>query len=153
MSIVQDRLDSLGITLPEAQAAAANYVPVRLVGDMAYVAGQIPRIGGTIVAAGPVPSAQTTEAATRAARVCALNAISALQAALGDLDRIQAIARVGVFVASDPGFTDQATIGNGASDLLVDVFGERGRHARAAVGSVALPLGVTVEVDMIVQFK
>ncbi|MCH2135939.1 MAG: RidA family protein [Phycisphaerales bacterium] len=153
MSIVESRLLELGIDLPEPPGAAANYVPVRLAGDLAFVAGQIPQVRGELSACGPVPTAQTPEQAQEAARVCAINALSALKAALGDLDRITDIIRVGVFVASDPSFTGQPIVANGASDVLVAVFGERGQHARAAVGSVALPLGATVEVEMVVQFK
>ena len=153
MGIVEDTLAALGITLPEPPAAAANYLPVRLVGDFAFVAGQIPRIDGEMVASGPVPSSQSPESAKAAAKVCAINALAALKGALGDLDRITGIVRVGVFVASDANFDGQAGIANGASDLLVELFGDRGRHARAAVGSVALPLGATVEVELIAQFK
>ena len=105
-----------------------------------------------MLAQGAVPSVISIETATAAARQCCLNALAVLAAELnGDLDRVRRIVRVGVFVASDPGFTDQPVVANGASELLGQIFGEAGRHARAAVGSVALPLNATVEVEMIAE--
>ena len=150
MGRLENALEQLGIALPEPVGAVANYVPVKLVGNLAYVSGQVPMRDGVLVATGPVPSSVSPEAAQRAARVCAINALAALRGALdGDLDRVAGIVRLGVFVASDPGFNGQAAIANGASDLLVEVLGDAGRHARAAVGSVALPINATVEVEMI----
>jgi len=103
---------------------------------------------------GPVPSVVGVEAAAAAARQCAINAVAVLADALdGDLDRVERIVRIGVFVASDPGFHDQPRVANGASELLVEVFGEAGRHARAAVGSVGLPIGATVEVEMVAEVR
>lgn len=154
MKTVESVLETLGITLPQAQRPVAAYVPVRMAGGLAFVSGQVPMKDGQLVASGSVPSSVSVDAATAAARVCAINALAALKAALeGDLDRIAGIVRVGVFVASDAGFFGQPTIADGVSTLLVDVFGESGRHARAAVGSVALPLGATVEVEMIVELR
>jgi enamine deaminase RidA (YjgF/YER057c/UK114 family) len=146
-------LADLGIELPDPPAPVAAYVPVRVVGGLAFVSGQIPTREGVVQAAGPVPSVVPPEAAVDAARLCAINGLAALRQALGSLDRVLGVVRVGVFVASDPDFTDQPAIANGASTLLVDVFGEAGRHARAAVGSVSLPLGVTVEVEMVVEIE
>ncbi len=153
MSRIATRLADLGIELPDPPAPVAAYVPVRITGPLAFVSGQIPMQAGVLKAVGPVPSAVTTEAAAEAARLYAINGLAALQAALGTLDRVLGVVRVGVFVASDPEFTDQPAVANGASTLLVDVFGEAGRHARAAVGSVSLPLGVSVEVELLVEIS
>lgn len=154
MRTVESVLETLGVSLPEAPKPVAAYLPVRLAGGLAFVSGQIPMKAGQLIATGPVPSSVSVEAATSAARVCALNALAALKAALdGDLDRIAGIVRVGVFVASDPDFFGQPAIADAVSTLLVEVFGESGRHARAAVGSVALPLGATVEVEMVVELR
>jgi enamine deaminase RidA (YjgF/YER057c/UK114 family) len=132
----------------------AAYLPAVRVGDLVFLSGQIPLQDGRLVARGPVPSAVSPQQARGAARTCALNALAVLAASLdGDLDRVRRIVRVGVFVASDPGFSDQPQVANGASDLLVEIFGDSGRHARAAVGSVALPLGATVELEMVAQVE
>ena len=150
MGRLENALEQLGIVLPEPVGPVANYVPVKLAGNLAFVSGQVPMRDGVLIAAGPVPSSVSPKAAQRAARVCIINALAALRGALeGDLDRIVGIVRLGVFVASDPGFNGQAEIANGASDLLVEVLGDAGRHARAAVGSVTLPVNATVEVEMI----
>lgn len=149
---IERTLAGQGITLPDAPTPVAAYQPVRLSGNLAFVSGQIPTADGSIQASGPVPSATSPEQAQAAARLCAINALAALKAALdGDLDRVRGIVRVGVFVASDPGFTGQPAVANGASTLFVEVFGDAGQHARAAVGSVALPLGASVEVDLVAE--
>jgi enamine deaminase RidA (YjgF/YER057c/UK114 family) len=154
MSTVQKRLEAAGVTLPAAPKPVAAYVPSVKVGNLVFVSGQIPLRDGELMATGPVPSAVGPDEAADAARQCAINAMAVLAAALdGDLDRVRRIVRVGVFVASDPAFNGQPQVANGASDLLVEVFGDAGRHARAAVGSVALPLGATVEVEMIAEVK
>ena len=142
------------MSLPTAPAPVAAYLPAVRVGDLVFVSGQLPFDGAGLVASGPVPSEVVVEDATRAARQCVLNALAVLAGEVqGNLDRVRQIVRLGVFVASDPGFTDQPTIANGASELLVEIFGDAGRHARAAVGSVALPLGATVEVEMVAQVR
>ncbi len=154
MSDVSERLADLGLTLPKAPKPVAAYVPSVRAGDLIFVSGQIPMADGRLQATGPVPSAVSIEAAQQAARVCCLNALAVLADALeGDLGRLERIVRLGVFVQSDPGFTDQPKVANGASELLVELFGDTGRHARAAVGSVALPLGATVEVEMIARCR
>jgi enamine deaminase RidA (YjgF/YER057c/UK114 family) len=148
----RQRLQELGITLPDAPKPVAAYVPAVRTGNLIYVSGQVPLREGALVAAGAVPSQVSIVLATEAARQCAINGLAVLSAALeGDLDRVTRIVRLGVFVCSDPGFTEQPKVANGASTLLQEVFGERGRHARAAVGSVALPLGAAVEVEMLVE--
>ncbi len=152
MGKVEERLRKAGISLPPAPRPVASYVPAVRVGDLVFVSGQIPVRAGEVVTTGPVPSVVKPEAAREAARLCAINALAVLAAELGgDLDRVRRIVRLGVFVTSDPGFTGQPQVANGASDLLSEVFGEAGRHARAAVGSIALPLGATVELEMVAQ--
>ena len=152
MGSIQSRLDALGIRLPDAPSPVAAYVPAVRTGSLVFISGQVPLSEGHILAIGPVPSKVSLEEATQAARQCGINALAVLSDALdGDLDRVQQIVRLGVFVASDPGFTDQPKVANGASELMQDVFGDAGRHARAAVGSVSLPLDVTVEVEMVVE--
>ena len=151
MSMVESRLRDLGITLPEAPRPVAAYMPVRIGAEWAFVSGQIPMQDGVLLATGPVPSSTSPDDAKRAARCCTINALAALREALdGDLDRITGVLRVGVFVASDADFFGQPAIADAVSTLLVEAFGEAGRHARAAVGSVSLPLGATVEVEMVV---
>ena len=152
MSSIAQRLEELGIKLPEAPSPVAAYVPAVQVGSLVYVSGQVPFMDGALAFSGSVPSAVNVDDATAAARMCAINGLAVLSSHLdGQLDRIQRIVRLGVFVASDAGFHDQPQVANGASELMQDVFGDAGRHARAAVGSIALPLGATVEVEMIVQ--
>jgi len=154
MGKIATRLEQIGVNLPAPPRPVASYVPAVRSGTLVFVSGQVPIVDGELVARGPVPSAVNPAAATAAARQCAVNALAVLASALdGDLDRVRRIVRVGVFVASDPGFHGQPQVANGASDLLVEVFGEAGRHARAAVGSVALPLGATVEVEMVVEVR
>lgn len=154
MSTVQERLEAAGVTLPPAPKPVAAYVPSVRIGDLVFVSGQIPMVDGAVTVTGPVPSAVGIDAAASAARLCAVNALAVLADALdGDLDRVSRIVRIGVFVASDPGFGDQPKVANGASELLVEVFGEAGHHARAAVGSVGLPLGATVEVELVAQVR
>ncbi len=148
------RLADLGLTLPDAPKPVAAYVPSVQAGVLVFVSGQLPFRDGNLIATGPVPSAVSIELAQEAARQCVLNALAVLAEAVGgDLDRVRRIVRLGVFVASDPTFPDQPQVANGASELLQAVFGDIGRHARAAVGSVALPLGATVEVEMIARVE
>lgn len=154
MASVKHRLSELGITLPAAPRPVAAYVPWVRTGSLIVVSGQLPMVDGKLTATGSVPSAVSVEDATAAARSCIMNALAVVADALdGDLERVERIVRVGVFVASDAGFHDQPKIANGASELLVELFGERGRHARAAIGSVALPLGATVEVEMMLEVR
>ena len=152
MPQVNDRLESLGIRLPEAPKPVAAYVPSVQTGDLVYVSGQVPFSEGALLATGTVPSQVSPEQAIAAARQCGINALAVLDAHLeGNLDRVRRIVRLGVFIASDVGFTGQPQIANGASELMLEVFGDAGRHARAAVGSVALPLGASVEVELVAE--
>ncbi len=149
--MIEERLAELGIILPPAPQPVASYIPVKVVGDLAWVAGQIPMQDGAVTVAGKVGGEVTIDDANAGARRCALQALAALQAALGTLDRVKGIVKLDVFVASATGFTDHPKVANGASDLLVEVFGDEGRHARAAVGVPELPLGAAVEVALLVQ--
>jgi enamine deaminase RidA (YjgF/YER057c/UK114 family) len=144
--MIEERLSELGIELPPAPAPVASYVPVRMVGALAFVAGQIPLEDGTVSPSGAVEADVTVEQAREGARRCALQALAALREALGTLDRVLGIVQLTVYVASSPGFTQQPAVANGASDVLVEILGEAGRHARAAVGVAELPLGASVEV-------
>jgi enamine deaminase RidA (YjgF/YER057c/UK114 family) len=130
----------------------AAYVPAVRAGHLVFVSGQIPMLDGKLLAFGPVPSVVSVVQAQQAARQCVLNGLAVLEQVVAvDLESVRHIVRLGVFVCSDAGFTEQPKVANGASELLVDIFGDRGKHARAAVGSIALPLGATVEVDMVVD--
>jgi enamine deaminase RidA (YjgF/YER057c/UK114 family) len=148
---IEERLGELGIELPAPATPVASYVPVTVSGTLAFVAGQVPMEGGAVLQPGHVPEDVSVEQAQQAARRCALQALAALREALGSLDRLHRILQVSVFVASSPGFTDQPTVANGASDLLVEVLGEDGRHARAAVGVAELPRGAPVEVALVAE--
>ncbi|HET8525877.1 MAG TPA: RidA family protein [Actinomycetota bacterium] len=151
MTVIEERLAELGIELPPAPQPVASYIPVKVVGDLAWVAAQIPMQEGAVTVTGSAGADVTIEEANAGARRCAIQALAALRAELGSLDRVKGIVKVDVFVASAPGFTEQPAVANGASDLLVEVFGDEGRHARAAVGVAELPLGAAVEVGLLVQ--
>jgi enamine deaminase RidA (YjgF/YER057c/UK114 family) len=151
IDVVEELLAQLGIRLPDPVAPLASYVPVRISGDHAYVAGQVPMEDGALLSSGKLGAEVSVVQGQEATRRCALQALAALRAALGSLDRVKGIVRLDVFVASAPGFTDQPAVANGASDLLVEIFGEEGRHARAAVGVSELPLGASVEVALIAR--
>lgn len=147
--MIEERLSELGIELPAAPAPVASYLPVRLAGGLAFVAGQIPLDEGALRYPGKVGAEVSIEQGVDGARRCALQALAALRNELGSLDRVRGIVKVDVFVASAPGFVDQPQVANGASDTLVEIFGEAGRHARAAVGVAELPLGASVEVAIV----
>ncbi len=147
--MIEERLAELGIELPQAPSALAAYVPVRVVGRLAYVSGQVPLVDGVPLHPGKLGDAVTVEQGAEAARRCALQALSALRVTLGSLDLVTGIAQLSVFVASATGFTDQPKVANGASDLLVEVFGEAGKHSRIAIGVAELPFGVPVELAII----
>ncbi|MFC3999940.1 RidA family protein [Nocardiopsis sediminis] len=151
MSDPEQRLAELGLTIPEVVPPVASYTPAVRTGDHVYVSGQVPMVEGTPAGTGKVGAEVTPERAAELAAVCALNAIAALKAELGDLSRVRRVVKVVGFVASDPSFTGQPKVINGASDLLGEVFGAAGVHARSAVGVAALPLDVPVEVEMIVE--
>ena len=151
MPTPSEALSALGLVLPPAPKPVASYVPFARSGNLVWVSGQLPFRDGALAATGPVPSACSIDSAQQAARQCALNALAVAADAAGGLDMIERVLRVGVFVQSDAGFTEQPKVANGASDLLQQVFGEAGRHARAAVGNIALPLGACVEVELLAE--
>lgn len=153
MSQTEQRLSMLGIELPEPVAPVAAYVPTVRTGDLVVVSGQVPIAGGQVVETGRVPDEVGEEQAAALARLCVINGLAALKAELGDLDRITRVVRVGVFVASEAGYGGQPKVANGASELLVQIFSDAGRHARAAVGCSSLPLNVPVEVELMVEVR
>jgi enamine deaminase RidA (YjgF/YER057c/UK114 family) len=149
---IEARLKDLGIELPKAAAPAANYVPYVVSGNTVYIAGQITVWNGEFRYQGKVGKDFTVEEGYQAARLCGLNIIAQLKAACGgDLDRVVRCCRLGGFVSAAPEFHDHPKVINGASDLMVEVFGDKGRHARAAVGAPSLPLNVATEVDAIFE--
>lgn len=150
---VQDRLEKLGIELPPAAKPVASYVPVTQGNGLAFVAGQVPIEDGKLLATGRVGESVSLEQGQELARRCALQALAALNDELGSLDRVRRILKVTVWVASGEGFFDQPKVANGASDVLVEVFGEAGKHARAAVSAPSLPLGAPVEVEVIADIS
>jgi enamine deaminase RidA (YjgF/YER057c/UK114 family) len=151
MPTPEERLEQLGVTLPVPAAPVAAYVPCVRTGNLVYVSGQVPLVDGKPSHPGRLGAEVGLEEGAAAARHCAVNVLAALKAELGELARVRRVVKVTVFVASEPGFTDQPKVANGASELFGEAFGEAGRHARAAVGVAALPLGVPVEVDAIVE--
>ena len=151
MSQVESRLAELGLCLPPPPAPAGSYVPVVISGSLAFTSGQLPLQEGALQVKGKIGRDVSLEQGAELARVCVLNALAALRQALGDLDRVRQVVKLTGFVASAPGFTEQPKVVNGASDLLIRVFGERGRHARSAVGVAELPLCAPVEVELTVE--
>ncbi len=150
---IADRLRALGIELPAPAAAAANYVPVRRSGDLLIVSGQLPMAGGTVQFRGKLGGGVGIEDGQAAARLCAVNILAQVKAVCGDLERIVACLRLGGFVACTPDFADHPKVINGASDLMVAVLGEAGRHARAAVGVASLPFDAAVEVEGMFELR
>lgn len=150
---IEQRLAAAGISLPQAPAPAANYVPTVLAGTLLHVSGQIPfRADGSLVK-GRLGQDMDIEAGQAAARLCAIGILAQAKAALGSLDRVVRVVKLGVFVNAIADFTDQPKVANGASDLMVEIFGPAGRHARSAVGVPCLPLGVAVEVDAVLEVQ
>ena len=147
------RLTALGLTLPQVTPPLAAYVPAVRTGRYVYTSGQLPVVAGELLAAGKVGAELGTAEASALARTCALNALAAAASAAGGLSAIRRIVKVTGFVASSPGFTQQAQVVNGASELLLEVFGEAGRHARSAVGMAVLPLDAPVEIELIAEVE
>ncbi len=144
----EDNLAHLGITLPDAPTPAANYVPYAITGNLVFISGQLPLVNGALQMTGHVGKDITVEQAAGQARLCAINLIAQLKSACdGDLSRVKRVVKLGGFVACTSEFSDQPEVMNGASDLMVEVFGDAGRHARFAVGTNALPRGTVVEVE------
>lgn len=149
---VTARLVELGITIPQVAKPVASYVPATTTGNLVFTAGQLPFVDGQLPATGKVGDEVSAEDAKDLARIAVLNAIAAVETAIGSVDRVTRIVKLVVFVASTPGFTGQPAVANGASDTLVDIFGDAGRHARSAVGVAALPLDAPVELELVVEF-
>ncbi|EJC79147.1 putative translation initiation inhibitor, yjgF family [Rhizobium leguminosarum bv. trifolii WSM2297] len=149
---IAKRLTEMGITLPEAAAPAANYVPYVISGNLLYISGQLPLEGGKIAVSGHLGKTVDVAAGQRGAELCAINILAQAKAALGgDLGRIRRVIKLNGFVASAPDFVEQHLVINGASNLIAGVLGEAGKHARAAVGMAALPLNAAVEIDAIME--
>lgn len=146
------RINELGIVLPQVATPAGAYVPAVVSGNLVFTAGQIPLVDGKLAATGKVGRDLTAEQAKEIARICALNAVAAVKSVIGDLDRVKKVVKVVGFVSSDPSFSQQPAVVNGASELLEQIFGEKGIHARSAVGVAVLPLDAPVEVELIVEF-
>ncbi|MEO5534078.1 MAG: RidA family protein [Pseudolysinimonas sp.] len=152
MSAIAARLAELGLELPAVVKALAAYVPAVVTGNLVFTAGQLPFVDGVLSATGKVGATVTVEDAAKLARQCALNALAAAAEAIGSLDRVTRVVKAVVFVNSAPGFTEQAKVANGGSELLGEIFGEAGRHARSAVGVAELPLDSPVEIELILEF-
>jgi enamine deaminase RidA (YjgF/YER057c/UK114 family) len=147
------RLAALGLTLPKVSPPLAAYVPAVLTRGYVYTAGQLPVVEGQLLATGKVGAEVGAAEASALARTCALNALAAVASVTGGLDAVRRIVKVTGFVASAPEFTQQAQVVNGASELLIEVFGEAGRHARSAVGMAVLPLNAPVEIELIAEVR
>ncbi len=148
---VEQKLQSMGITIPETPKPVAAYIPALQVNDLVFTSGQIPIVKGELKFKGKLGEKISKEQGYQAAKICALNALSAIKGVVGNLDRIEQVVKVVGFVACSEGFTEQPAVINGASEFLQEVLGEKGVHARSAVGVAELPLGVPVEVELIVK--
>lgn len=151
--LVEEQLKKLGLSLPPPAEPMFQYVPVTVHNGVAYVSGQLPKEDGEVRVTGKVGDALDVETARRAARICILQGLSCLKSAIGSLDNVDRILKVTGFVASAPGFNQQPQVIDAASDLLYDLFGERGRHARSAVGVTELPRNAPVEIEMVIAVK
>jgi enamine deaminase RidA (YjgF/YER057c/UK114 family) len=152
MSTLDDRLTELGLVVPEASKPVAAYLPAVVSGNLVFTSGQLPITDGLLQKTGKVGAEVTPEEAKALSRQCVLNGLAAARTAIGSLDRITRVVKVVGFVASDPSFTGQPGVINGASELLGEIFGEAGQHARSAVGVAALPLDTPVEIEFIFEF-
>jgi enamine deaminase RidA (YjgF/YER057c/UK114 family) len=153
MGKIESRINDLKLTLPDVPKPVGAYMPAKQSGKLVFTAGQLPMVNGELMLKGLLGKDVEVEEANKAARICTLNAISAIKSIIGDLDRIKQIVRVVGYVASVPTFTQQPAVVNGASELLLEVFGEAGKHARSAVGMSVLPLNASVEIELIVELE
>jgi len=147
----EERLAELGLTLPDVVPPVAAYIPAVRSGSLVWTSGQLPMVGGAMTVTGKVGAEVDADAAKALARICALNALAAIRSVTGELSAVRRVVKVVVYVASAPDFTGQPGVGNGASELLGEVFGDAGRHARSAVGVAVLPLDAPVEVEVVVE--
>ena len=152
MSALDDRLAELGLRIPDVAAPAGAYIPAVASGNLVFTSGQLPFVDGALAEAGKVGAHVSAERAKELAAICVLNGLAAARTAIGSLDRVTRVVKVVGFVASDPSFTGQPGVINGASELLGELFGDAGRHARSAVGVAVLPLDSPVEVEFILEF-
>ena len=152
MSKLDDRLAELGLVVPATSKPVAAYIPAVASGNLVFTSGQLPMVDGALPATGKVGAEIDADAAKQLARTCVLNGLAAARSAIGSLDRITRVVKVVGFVASDPSFTGQPGVINGASELLAEIFGESGQHARSAVGVAVLPLDAPVEVEFVFEF-
>jgi enamine deaminase RidA (YjgF/YER057c/UK114 family) len=153
MCAVEMKLNQLGLNLPDAPKPVAAYIPAKQTGNLVFTAGQLPMVNGELISKGLLGQDVEIDEANKAARICTLNALAAIKGVIGDLDRIKQIVRVVGYVGSVPTFTQQPAVVNGASELLLEIFGENGKHARSAVGMAVLPLNASVEIELIVEIK
>lgn len=151
MSKVEEKILELGLELPKISTPIASYIPAKKVGNLVFTSGQLPMVNGEVTITGFLGKEVSIEDANRAAQVCTLNALAAVKGVIGDLDQIKSIIRVVGYVASTPEFTKQPAVVNGASDLLLQIFGDEGKHARSAIGVSALPLNAPVEIELTVE--
>jgi enamine deaminase RidA (YjgF/YER057c/UK114 family) len=151
--MIEDKIKRLGFNLPETPKPVASYIPAIEINKLIFTAGQIPSIAGELMFKGKVDKELTLMEGQRAAETCVLNCLAAVKGIVGELDKIKRIIKLTVFVNSSPGFTDQAKVANGASDLLIKIFEDKGRHVRSAVGVSELPLDAAVEVEMICEVE
>lgn len=150
---IESRLSSLGIALPSVPGPFGAYVPAKRVGHLVFVAGQLPMKDGKLLATGQVPSRCSVDEAKAAARQCVVNALAAVRTVEPDLNRIAGVIRVGAFISSDASFTEQPTVANGASEFLLELLGDAGKHVRAAVGVSTLPLDASVELEFVFELR
>ncbi len=153
MGKVESKLNELKLLLPDAPKPVAAYIPAKLTGNLVFTAGQLPMVSGELISKGLLGQDVEIDEANKAARICTLNALAAIKGVIGDLDRIKQIVRVVGYVASVPTFTQQPAVVNGASELLLEIFGENGKHARSAVGMAVLPLNASVEIELTVEIE
>ena len=153
MGKVESRINELKNVLPEAPKPVAAYIPAKQTGKLIFTAGQLPMVNGELISKGLLGQDVEIDDAKKAARICTLNALAAIKGVIGDLDRIKQIVRVVGYVASVPTFTQQPAVVNGASELLLEIFGENGKHARSAVGMAVLPLNASVEIELTVEVE
>ena len=153
MGKIESRINELKIMLPDAPKPVAAYIPAKQTGNLVFTAGQLPMVNGELISKGLLGQDVEIDEANKAARICTLNALAAIKGVIGDLDRIKQIVRVVGYVASVPTFTQQPAVVNGASELLLEIFGENGKHARSAVGMAVLPLNASVEIELTVEVE
>jgi enamine deaminase RidA (YjgF/YER057c/UK114 family) len=150
---IESTIVELGLTLPDVPKPVASYIPAKQTGNLVFTSGQLPMLNGELISKGLLGQDVEVDEANKAARICTLNALAAIKGVIGDLDRIKQIVRVVGYVASAPTFTQQPAVVNGASELLLEIFGENGKHARSAVGMAVLPLNASVEVELTVEVE